>query len=359
MPGVTTAIVSDLHLGSLGESDLAREPDGAERLAGAVSDADRVIVLGDLLELRERPLAEVLDLARPTIERLGRATAGRRVTLVPGNHDHGLAQPWLDRIRVDGGELGLEQEWPARPGDGLAGRLAEWMPDTELTLAYPGLWLRPDVYATHGHYLDVHLTVPRLESLAAALMARVAGRREPRSAADHEAVLSPLYALADALADSVAPGALRSSTNVSRNVWARINGGGDRGVAALLLGRVAIPGAVAVLNRAGIGNFRSELSGVELRRSGLRAMHEVVARIGVRADYVVFGHTHRPGPLPEDDRAEWEPPRRPRLVNSGSWFREPVLLGEDPASSPYFPGTVVRLDEERPPHVESALKGVA
>ena len=46
------------------------------------------------------------------------------------------------------------------------------MPDVELTLAYPGLRLRPDVYATHGHYLDLHLTVPRLESIAASAMGR-------------------------------------------------------------------------------------------------------------------------------------------------------------------------------------------
>ena len=30
-------------------------------------------------------------------------------------------------------------------------------------LAYPGVWLRPDVYATHGHYVDLHITVPSFE----------------------------------------------------------------------------------------------------------------------------------------------------------------------------------------------------
>ncbi len=64
------------------------------------------------------------------------------MVLVPGNHDHGLAAPWLTRLRLDGGALGPEAEWPVEPGDGAAGRLAAWMPDVELRLAYPGLWLR-------------------------------------------------------------------------------------------------------------------------------------------------------------------------------------------------------------------------
>jgi hypothetical protein len=46
-------------------------------------------------------------------------------------------------------------------------------------------------------------------------------------------------------------------------------------------------------------------------------------------------------------------------VNSGTWFHEPVLLGEAPDSSPYFPGTVVRLGDEGPPELTGALRGTA
>ena len=356
---MTIAIVSDLHLGSLEGADLARTDEGRERLAEALAGAERVILLGDLLELRERPVGQVVERCRPVMESIGRAAAGGRVTVVPGNHDYGLAEPWLSRARLEGRDLGQEQEWPVGPDDGLAGLLAQWMPDTELTLAYPGLRPRPDVYATHGHYLDAHLTVPRLESLAAALMARVTRRGEPRSLADHEAVLSPLYTLAQAVAQGATPGALHSSTMVSRRVWARVNGQAERSAAGLLLGRVAIPGAVALLNRAGVGHFDANLTGEELRRSGLLAMGEVVRRIGIDADYVVFGHTHRAGPLPGDDSREWQDPRGPRLVNSGSWFRESVLLGEDPESSPYFPGTVVRLEDEGAPELTAVFRGAA
>jgi predicted phosphodiesterase len=357
--GMTTVIVSDLHLGTLGGWDVARSGEGAERLIAAISEADRVVVLGDLLELRERPIRDVLDVARPVIEQIGRATAGRRLTLVPGNHDYGLAVPWLSRARLEGADLGLEQEWPVRTSDGLAGRLWEWMPDTELTLAYPGFRPRPDIYVTHGHYLDAHLTVPRVESIAAAVVGRVTGRSDPHAVIEHEAILSPLYSLLDSLAEHAAPHALRSGTSLSRRVWARVNGTGQGGAAALLLGKVAIPGAVVALNRAGVGHFRSELTGEELRRAGLRAMRTVVERLGVQADYVIFGHTHRAGPLPGDDPAEWALGGGSSLVNSGSWLHEPVLLGENPDSSPYFPGTVVRLPEDGQPELAGALRGFA
>ena len=33
------------------------------------------------------------------------------------------------------------------------------MVGTPVQLAYPGVWLRDDVYATHGHYLDCHSEV--------------------------------------------------------------------------------------------------------------------------------------------------------------------------------------------------------
>lgn len=356
---MTTTIVSDLHLGTHGGFDLARSGEGAERLTDALSEGERVVVAGDLLELRELPLRAVLDRARPVIERIGRATAGRRLTLVPGNHDYGLAAPWLTRARLEGVELGPEHEWPVGPEDGLAGRLAEWMPDTELTLAYPGFRPRPDVYVTHGHYLDAHLTVPRVESIAAALIGRVTGRGDPHSVAAHEAMLSPLYSLLDSLAQHAAPNTLRTGTSLSRRVWSQINGSRGRGAAGLLLGRLAIPGAVVMLNRAGVGHFRSELTGQELRRAGLEAMRTVVERIGVQADYVIFGHTHRAGPMPDDDPAEWALAGGARLLNSGSWLHEPVLLGEDPESSPYFPGTVVRLRDEEPPDLEAALRGLA
>ena len=327
-----------------------------KRLVEAVSAADTVVLLGDVLELREGPVAGVLEAVRPLFEKLGAAAAGKRVVIVPGNHDHELAEPFLARARLESSPLEPTKEWAVAPGDGPAGRLAEWMPDSEVVLAYPGIWLREDVYAIHGHYLDVHLTVPRLESIAASAMGRVTGRgRTCRSPEDYEAVLGPLYGFFYRFAQTTESESLRTKGSISRRVWSSLNGGAGSRLGRFALGRVTIPGAVALLNRAGLGPFQSKLSGATLRQSGLRAMGTVADGLGVDAAHVVFGHTHRAGPLPRDDAAEWRAPRGARLWNSGSWLMETVLIGGGGPTHPYWPGTVIQIPEEGEPEVVNVL----
>jgi Calcineurin-like phosphoesterase superfamily domain len=355
-----TALLSDLHLGAVKGADVARRPDAAERLAEALAPADRIVLLGDLLEMRERALADLLDVTRPFFERLAQVTDGRRVTLVAGNHDHALAEPWLARERLAGRKLGPENEWPVEPGegDGAAGRIASWLPGAEVTLAYPGLWLRPDVYATHGHYLDLHLTVPRLESIAASAMGRVTGRgSDCRSAAGYEAVMAPLYGFYAGLAQGASTAALERGGTMSRSVWSRATG--DGAVARILLGRITIPAAVATLNRLKIGPFNPELTGAELRRAGLLAMGRVAGALAPGAEHLLFAHTHRPGPLDGDEQAEWTSLSGTRLWNTGSWYVEPALMAERAERSPYWPGTVVWVEETGPPRLENALRGYA
>ncbi len=366
---VRTAVVSDLHLGLHAEADVARKPEVRAALVEAVGDSDRVVLLGDILELRELPLSDALELGRPLFEELGRALAGRRVLLVPGNHDHALAEPWLSRLRLDGEPLPAEGEWPVTPADGAAGRIAAWMPDVEVTLAYPGVCLRADVYATHGHYLDLHLTVPRLEAIAASAMGRVTGLgKAARSAADYETVLAPMYAFYSGLAQGASSASLSRGGSLSRSVWRRVSDGrpadAPRGriqagrllATRFLLGQVTIPGAVAALNGLGLGPFSATLTGEELRRSGLNAMSRVASALSPGTEHVIFGHTHRPGPLPDDDLDEWTTSSGTRLWNSGSWLHEGAFVraGRD---SPYWPGTVLTLEDEDPPRIENVLRG--
>jgi hypothetical protein len=356
-----TAVLSDLHLGAVTGGDVARRPEALERLTAAVAPAERIVLLGDALELRERPLADLLESVRPFFERLGEAASGKRITLVAGNHDHALAELRLAGERLAGRPLQASNEWPVEAGerDGAAGRIASWMPDTEVTLAYPGLQLRPDVYATHGHYLDLHLTVPRLESIAASAMARVTGRgSDCGSAADYEAVLAPLYGFYDGLAQGASTATLERGANMSRSVWRRVTAD-DGTVGRLLLGRVTIPGAVAALNRLGIGPFKPELSGAELRRAGLLAMARVAEVLAPRAEHVLFGHTHRPGPLPGDEPAEWTTLSGTRLWNAGNWHHETAFVSHMAERSPYWPGTIVWLEGEGEPRIENVLRGLA
>ena len=189
---MVTAVISDLHLGTRTKDDLLARPAVRSTLMGALASADQVVLLGDSIELRDKPPSDALAAATPFFEDLGEALWGRRVVLVPGNHDHQLADRWL--ARRGAGPLGLEELSKPLPGDPLHA-LAGRMGDTELVLAYPGVWLRPDVYATHGHYLDCHNDVRTFECLARAAVEKLT--RAPRhgysAPEDYEAVLAPVY----------------------------------------------------------------------------------------------------------------------------------------------------------------------
>jgi hypothetical protein len=84
-------------------------------------------------------------------------------------------------------------------------------------------------------------------------------------------------------------------------------------------------------------------------------MDEVAARLGLGDAYVIFGHTHRAGPLPDNDPAEWWTAGGMQLINSGGWVHEPSFLGPDPARSPYRPGFCVVLDDDGPPQLRNLL----
>jgi len=363
-----TLIVSDLHLGSLTRSDLLRREQLRRPLLQAAEQADRLVLLGDVLELRHGPMRDALAAARPLFEELGRALAGRELVLVAGNHDHALVEPWLAARGVEAvpPPLGLEQTIePERCSRALA-RIAEWARPARTRVAYPGLWVRPDVYAMHGHYLDCHLTVPTIERLTVGAMTRVLGR--PASAftrvEDYESTLAPLFAWRDAVSREASTGAaLNGMATVS--AWEALRGEHrvGAGVRAVLAGRLrrlaaraGFPLAVGALNRAGMGPLRTQLSLEELRRAGLLAMGEVAARLGLGDAYVVFGHTHRAGPLPGDHQPEWRGRQGARLLNTGSWTYSNIFLAAAPRSSPYWPGGCVTVEDDGPPAVDCLLR---
>jgi len=377
-----TLVVSDLHLGGVSGSDLLRHPALRAPLLEAAGEVDRVVLLGDVLELRHGPPREALAVARPFFEDLGQALAGRELIIVAGNHDHALVEPWLARRgELDTpDQLGVEQLLDPADVSPMLARIADWASEARVRAAYPGLWLRPDVYAMHGHYLDCHLTVPTLERLSVGAMSRVLGR--PASAfdsvEDYEAVTGPVFAWRQAVARDARTGdALNGVATV--HAWRALGAGRDHGAArragraargrgslAARLRRSALVGAfplaVAALNRAGLGPVRSDVSARELRRAGLRAMGEVAARLDLGDAYVVFGHTHRAGPLARDDEEEWR--KQPsaatarsgaRLVNAGCWTYDSSFLTPTPGESAYWPGTCVLVEDSGPPVLKRLL----
>ncbi len=361
---VRTLIVSDLHLGSAGGVDLLRRPELRAQLWEALEGVDRLVLLGDLLELRHGPRHEALAAARPFFEELGRAFADREVVAVAGNHDHALVEPWMEhRSELPASPpLGVEQWIEASGASSMVALLAEWSAPARLTVAYPGLWVRPDVYATHGHYLDCHLTIPTLERLGIGAMGRLM-RRPTRAFGrpdDYEAVTVPVFAWIDAVARQAPTGdALNGGMTV--RAWKALgNGSRSRTHARRTLRNRALTGAfplgVAALNRAGLGPFNADLSIGELRRAGLCAMGEVAARLDLRDAHVIFGHTHRAGPLPGDEQSEWTTPTGARLMNTGCWTYDSYFLTPTVGESPYWPGGCVTVEDEGPPVLRRLLE---
>jgi predicted phosphodiesterase len=336
--------------------------DAAQRqvLLESLRDVDRLVLLGDVVELRHGPVREALGAARAVLEEIGSALgAGAEVVIVPGNHDHHLAEPWLARrARKVPPPLGLEAAVDWRAGEALA-TIVRWLAPASVRAAYPGVWLREDVYALHGHYCDRHTTVPMFERLAAGVMARIV--REPpggpRRAEDYEAVLSPVYAWIHAIAQSGGPDLGESSHGASAQAWSALAAGGRRRTFRRRALVAAFPALVAGLNRAGLGPVRTDLSGTELRRAALCATAEVLVRLGVTAPHVIFGHTHRAGPLERDQRVDWSAPNEGRLLNTGSWVNEPRFLGNRPHESPYRPGFAALVVDDGPPLLRCLLDG--
>ncbi len=347
-----TAVISDLHLGLGGGADLLRGERFREPLIEALVQADRLILLGDVLELRDRPLAETLETAAPVLAALGGALSGSEIVVVPGNHDHHLIEPWHERRALDGaGPPELEQQ--GEPEGRAFAALTALLAPAAVSFAYPGLWIRPDVYAIHGHYLDRHLTVPTIERLGVAMVERVLGIAadgpesiEPTGPTEvgdrieeYERIQTPVYALLYALAQA-SVGERRGGGSPSIRIW-RMLGGGETRSAKLrgwLLGAVAVPGAVGVANRLGLGPVRADLSTEAIAEAGFDAMDEVVRRLGIGAEHVLFGHTHR--------RGSPSGPTTAQLWNTGSWVHSPSLLGGSAAVSPYWPGTLAFVDDD-------------
>jgi len=405
-----TLIVSDLHLGGLTGIDLLRRPGLRASLLGELQDVDRLVLLGDVLELRHGPPHEALGAARPFFEDLGRALGERELIVSAGNHDHLLVSTWLDARALHApGPLELEHRiGPAEASPALA-QIAEWIRPARVEMAYPGVWVRPDVYAMHGHYLDCHLTIPTLERLGIGAMGRLLER--PVSALDtvegYEAVTSPIYAWRDVMARYARTGPALNGVATVR-AWRALGGG--RGVSAADARRAAgtgppgpsssraggavngalaanmdgsagesvgrgrgrlvrevraslrtralksgFPLAVSAFNRAGLGPVSPDISGGELRRAGLRAMGEVAARLGLGDTYVIFGHTHRAGPFSGDVESEWRGRTGARLVNSGCWTYDSVFVTATPGESPYWPGTCVLVEDSGPPVLKRLL----
>jgi Calcineurin-like phosphoesterase superfamily domain len=353
-----TLVVSDLHIGS-GRGRPRLDDDAAvEALAAAVAQVDRLVLLGDVLELRQRPMRDALAAASRVLPRVVAGMGvGREVVLVTGNHDHELFAAWATRRAAgeppDPLTLETEVDWRKRePLAALAGMLSS--SGASVRAAYPGVWLRDDVYATHGHYLDRHTTAPGFERLGAGAMSKLLKLPldQLRSPDDYERILAPIYAWMLAISE-------RSGREIdgdgggSGRVLGIMRAGGLKGRSV----QAGVSTLAKLLQLAGLGELSGDVSAPALDRTELRGFGIALTNLGVDAEYALFGHTHRAGPFPSDDLALWVTPRGTRLLNSGCWVNESaafVAPGTE-ASSVYRPGFAIELDDEGPPRLSNLL----
>jgi hypothetical protein len=341
---VRTAIISDLHLGVASDEDVLRDAAVRRILFEEIAGAERLVLLGDVVELRNLPLGVSLDRARPFFEELGEAIGDAEVTLVPGNHDHRLAEPLLDELSIAGEELGLEHH--TSPSPGPTAMIDEWLGGARLRIAYPGVWLRDDVYATHGHYIDTHLVLPRAECVAAATMIRLSRPLPERlTPGDYERVLRPLYGFAYGLAQ-VLPISRRRNGPLEK-AWEVLAGEAGQRRLGAKAARAGFPVAVRALNGLLRSDFEPDVTTKAIFRSGVDATAEMARRLGLDDVTLITGHTHRAGPLPTEP--DWPLPGGGKLHNTGSWVFATAFHQPGTPPTPYWPGPVTWLEDNEPP----------
>lgn len=118
---MSTLVVSDLHLGSRLRHDVLTQPEPLHRLLGALEGIERLVLLGDVVELLEKRAERAMDIAEPILRLIG-GTLGvdGEVIFVPGNHDRPLVAGWIERV---GSGLAPDsrvpskrpRSWPASP----------------------------------------------------------------------------------------------------------------------------------------------------------------------------------------------------------------------------------------------------
>jgi UDP-2,3-diacylglucosamine pyrophosphatase LpxH len=335
---VSTLVLSDMHLGSRLRHDVLAQPEPLDRLLQALEGIERLVLLGDIVELLEKPAEHAMNVAEPILRRIGKTMGvGREVIFVPGNHDRALVAGWIRRL---GANLAPDSRVPLDATPELA-RIASWLAPSRVQVRYPGVWVAPGVWATHGHYLDRHLLPEAAFGVTRGLLGRV-----PRPGArpiDYERAGGPSLTRVEALVIKALP---RPLAALAEDV-------------AELIRASTMPLGPRRLLRPGMARLTASVLGAQMRFASLPALSHVVRRLGVDADWVLFGHVHRLGPLPDDLQTRWRGPQgHLRLVNTGSWVYEPLLVHNATPPHPYWPGGAVILDRDRAPRAIGLLDTV-
>ena len=328
-----TLVVSDLHLGSRPGHDVLRLPAARERLLAALDETDRLVLLGDTLELMTRNTRRTAAIAEPVIREVGRRLGpDREVIVVPGNHDAPLTRAWV--IAQDR-ELVPSAAVDPRASPALEALLS-WLAPARTRVSYPGVWLGQGVWATHGHYLDRYL-IPE----SAFGLLRPSGRRSRAAAATATARPSDYERGRHGRRPRLGRGRESlGSRLMSRPVATVLESGAE------LIRVATMPHVPRLMMSTGMSPVTARMIDTQMRHAAIPAMAGVVRRLGIDADHVIFGHVHRRGPLLGEP---WPDRDGVRFLNTGSWVYEQLLIDRATPPHPYWPGGAVVLEDGRPP----------
>lgn len=332
---MNTLVISDLHLGVRLERDVLRRPEALDALLGAIDGITRLVLLGDVIELAERRPDRAMPAAEPILRAIGaRLGPGREVIVVPGNHDRALVRPWL---REHGMPATVDASIPLDATPELAA-LTRWLAPAAVSVRYPGVWLSDRIWATHGHYLDRHLLPEVAYGVARGLLGRLP--HDGASPADYERAGGPSLTRAEAFLARWLPRPLAALADDM----------------AELVRAVTMPAVPRGLLRHRFAPVYATLLSMQVRHASIPALGRVVHRLGVDAEWVIFGHVHRCGPLPRDDPRRWRGPGgTPKIVNTGSWVYEPLLVHHATPPHPYWPGGAVVIEGDGEPRAIGLL----
>jgi UDP-2,3-diacylglucosamine pyrophosphatase LpxH len=310
-----TLVISDLHLGQGGGISVLTRPRPLAKLLEALDQHERLVLLGDTVEMQEAHPEQSFPVAEPVMraiaEHLGE---DKQVVIVAGNHDHQLLAAWARGV---GPALERENLVPPDASPWLA-RVVSWFAATQVEVHYPGVWLGEGIWASHGHYLNHYLRPTSSVGLY------TGGSIKPATPAQTEYVAGGPRKVPH-LRDGMLP---------------------ERWIDRHLPKRLA-PLSAFLLDR-------------QMQRHTLPAMLAVTESLGVGAEHVIFGHVHRRGPRERDDPSRWSGPGgRPRLLNTGSWRYEPVVVRGLDGESSYWPGGAVSIGADGVPRSIGLLDGLS